>query len=49
MSVSYIRKRAAALRDRAAHTLDPDVRSDYTSGARYLDLVGDEIEQGLDQ
>jgi len=45
--VSYIRKRAIALREAAAKTLDPAVRDDYTSGARYLDLVADELEHGF--
>lgn len=47
MSVQYIRQRAARLREAAAATLDPDVRSDYTSGARYLEMVADEIEHDL--
>jgi hypothetical protein len=46
-AVAYIRARAAKLRAAIDVTLDPDVRSDYTSGARYLELVADEIESGL--
>lgn len=47
MSVLYIRRRAEKLRKAATAVIDPEVRSDYTSGARYLDLVADEIEQDL--
>ena len=46
-TVSYIRRRAEGLRAQAATTMDPAVRDDYTSGARYLDLVADEIEHGF--
>ena len=42
--VEYIRNRATGLREQAAKSLDPAVRDDYTSGARYLDLVADELE-----
>lgn len=46
-AVEYIRERAAKLRTAAVGIMDEDVRSDYTSGARYLELVADEIEGGL--
>ena len=42
--IAYIRNRATGLREQAAKSLDPEVRQDYTSGARYLDLVADELE-----
>lgn len=42
--IEYIRKRAAKLRERAASVMDQTVKADYLSGARYLDLVADEIE-----
>ena len=42
--IAYIRKRADGLREQAAKSLDPYVRDDYTSGARYLNLVADELE-----
>jgi hypothetical protein len=47
MSVEYIRQRAARLREAASKTMDPDSRADYRSGAKYLDLVAEEIHQGL--
>jgi hypothetical protein len=45
--VAYIRNRAEKLRAAASAVMDPDVRSDYTSGARYLELVADEIDAGM--
>ena len=42
--VQYIRNRAATLRVRAGSAMDPDVRADYTSGARHLELVADELD-----
>ena len=42
--VRYIRNRAATLRSKSASTMDPDVRADYTSGARHLELVADELD-----
>ena len=44
MHVEYIRRRAEALRTAAATAMDPTVRDDYTSGARYLNLVADELD-----
>lgn len=43
----YIRDRAAKLRERATQGLDEAVQNDYKSGARHLDLVADEIENGF--
>lgn len=45
--IAYIRDRAEKLRQNAGIALDPAVRDDYTSGARYLDLVADELEHGF--
>lgn len=45
--ITYIRNRADGLREAADKALDPTVRDDYISGARYLNLVADELEHGF--
>ena len=40
----YIRERAAKLRERAKLGLDEATQSEYTAGARHLEIVADEIE-----
>lgn len=45
--VKYIRDRAERLRKASDETMDDEVRSEYRHGARYLNLVADEIEAGF--
>lgn len=42
--IAYIRKRADGLLSKAFKMMDPTVRADYQSGARYLNLVADELD-----
>lgn len=43
----YIRQRAAKLRERAKQGLDEAAQSEYTAGARHLEIVADEIDGGF--
>ena len=40
----YMRDRATKLRERAKQGLDEVTQADYTSGARHLEVVADEID-----
>lgn len=42
--VEYIRNRAEGLLSKATQTMDPERQDEYKHGARYLNLVADELD-----